>query len=130
MWTCKVVLESDKPVRAKQYPIPHSLRDKCRFDIEEMLKLGVVEPSSSSYRVHIVLIRKKDHKLRLCTDFTALNKMTRFDAEKMPITEEIFAKLAGCKFLSKIDFSKGYYQIPLSPQSKKKCYSPIGLLQY
>ena len=132
MWTCKVVLESDKPVRAKQYPIPHALRDECRSEIEEMLQLGVVEPSSSSYRAPIVLIRKKDHKLRLCTDFRALNKVTRFDAEPMPNTEEIFAKLAGCKFLSKMDFSKGYYQIPLSPESKEKLafYSPIGLLQY
>ena len=90
----------------------------------------MVEPSSSSYRSPIVLIRKKDHKLRLCTDFRALNKVTRFDAEPMPNMEEIFAKLAGCKFLSKMDFFKGYYQILLSPESKKKLafYSSIGLL--
>ena len=76
-----MVLENDEPVRAKQYPIPHALRDECRSEIEEILKRGVVEPSSSSYPNPIVLLRKKDHKLRLCTDIRALNQVTRFNAE-------------------------------------------------
>ena len=88
MWTCKVELETDTPVRAKQYPIPHALMDECVSEIKEMLDLGIVEPSSSPYRAPIVLIRKKDTKLRLCTDFRALNKVTKYDAEPMPNTEK------------------------------------------
>ena len=39
--------------------------------------------------------------------------------ESVLFTEDIFAKLAGCKFLSKMDFSKGFYKISLSSSSKK-----------
>ena len=91
MWSCDVPLLTDKPVRAKQYPIPHALMTECKKEIQDMLKLGIIEPSNSPYRAPIVLIRKKDGKLRLCTDYRALNKVTKFDAEPMPSAEEIFA---------------------------------------
>ena len=78
-----------------------------------MLDLGVVEFSTSPYRAPIVVVRKSNGKLRICTDFRALNRITRFNAEPMPSSNEIFAKLKGCKYLSKLDFAMGYYQIPL-----------------
>ena len=80
----------------------------------------------------IVVVRKSNGKLRICTDFRALNRVTRFNAEPMPSSNEIFAKLKGCKYLSKLDFAMGYYQIPLTESSKEltSFYSPLGLVHY
>ncbi len=55
-----------------------------------------------------------------------------FDAEPMPNIEEMFSKLAGYNFISKLDLSKGYWQVPLDEASRE--YSafeaPQGLFQF
>ena len=50
MWSCDINLSTDKPIRAKQYPIPYSLVGECKSEIQRMLDLGVVEFSTSPYR--------------------------------------------------------------------------------
>ena len=58
-------------------------------EIQDMLDLGVIEPSISPYSSPIVLVPKKDGSVRFCIDFRRLNKVTEFDAELMPNMEEI-----------------------------------------
>lgn len=75
-------------------------------EVRNMLDLGVIEKSESPYCSPVVIVKKKDLSNRFCIDFHALNKITVFDAEPMPSMEAIFAKLAGHKFISKLDLSK------------------------
>jgi hypothetical protein len=63
-------------------------------------------------------VKKKDGTNRVCIDFGALNRVTVFDAEPMPNIENMFAKISGYKYWSKIDLCKGYWQIPLSMETK------------
>ena len=64
------------------------------------------------------MVRKKDGSIRFCVDFRKLNKVIMFDPEPMPNPEDLFAKLKKGKYLSKIDLTKGYWQIPMSERSK------------
>ncbi len=50
----------------------------------------------------------------------------------MPNADDIFAKLAGHSFFSKLDMSKGYWQVPLSELAKPKTafQTPAGLYQF
>jgi len=45
-----------------------------------------------------------------------LNKVTICDVEPMPNADEIFARLARHNYFSKIDISKGYWQVPVSDE--------------
>ena len=45
-------------------------------EIDEMIELGVIEPSISPYSSPIVLVPKKDGSVRFCIDFRKLNKVT------------------------------------------------------
>ena len=80
----------------------------------------------------MIIVKKKDNTNRFCIDFRVLNKITVFDAEPMPSMEQIFAKLAGYRFISKLDLSKGYWQIALSDRSKPYTafQTPLGLFQF
>ena len=80
----------------------------------------------------MIIVKKKDNTNQFCIDFRVLNKITVFDAEPMPSMEQIFAKLAGYKFISKLDLSKGYWQIALSDRSKPYTafQTPLGLFQF
>lgn len=127
-----IELMTNGPVRIKQYPLPFHTENTIKEEVEKMLQLKVIEPSSSPYCAPIVIARKKDGTNRFCVDFRKLNNITVFDSEPMPNPESIFAKMSGKKFVSKIDLSKGYWQVPMDHQSKHLTAfsTPCGLFQF
>ena len=114
----KIELTSLDPIRLKPYPIPFNTEETIREEVEKMLKLNVIEPSSSPYSAPIVIARKKDGTNRFCIDFRKLNNVTVFDAEPMTNPDSIFSKITGKHYISKIDLSKGYWQVPMDDDSK------------
>ena len=129
---CEIKTETTTPVRVKSYPIPHSKIDTVKDEIKQMLDLGVIEPSSSPYNAPIVLAKKKDGTTRFCIDFRRLNLVTEFDGEGLPDVDVLFNKLGKAKFFSKIDLTKGYWQIPMEEKDKPKTAfnTPLGLFQW
>ena len=127
-----IKLTTDTPVRVKQYPLPYSMMQAVNDEVRSMIELGVIERSESPYCSPVIIVKKKDNTNRFCIDFRVLNKITVFDAEPMPSMEQIFAKLASYKFISKLDLSKGYWQIALSDRSKPYTafQTPLGLFQF
>ena len=113
-----ILLTTGIPVYSKPYPLPHSMQEVVEDELDSMLKLGVIEPSSSPYASPIVLVRKPDGTNRVCVDFRKLNKITVFDPEPMPQISQIFSKLKGDRFFSTFDVTKGYWSIPMREQDK------------
>ena len=91
---CEIKLTSDDPVRSKLYPVPHSTREIIQQEVRNMLDIGIIERSNSSYSSPVVLVPKKDQTVRFCIDYRKLNRITVFDTEPMPNPEELFALLA------------------------------------
>lgn len=81
-----------------------------------MIEMGIV---GSPYASPLVIVKKPDGSDRYCVDFRSLNAKTIFDAEPIPGQSEIFAKLANDRYFSKIDLSKGYWQIPMKEENKE-----------
>ena len=92
----------------------------------------MIERSKSPYSSPIVLVAKKDGTIRFCIDFRKINKATIFDSEPMPELEGVFASMAGRTYFSKIDLTKGYWQIPLTARAREitAFETPLGLFQY
>ncbi|KAK7114491.1 hypothetical protein V1264_000546 [Littorina saxatilis] len=116
----EVHLTSNVPVRSKPYPIPFQARESLKKDIDNMLKMGVIRESSSPYSSPVVVVKKKDGTNRVCIDFRKVNKITVFDPEPMPTAADLFRRLTGSKIFSKIDLSKGYWQIPVREEDIPK----------
>ena len=74
-----------------------------------MLDLGVIEPSKSQWASPI----KKDGDIRICIDYRRLNSVTAADPYQMPWVDDLLDRLGRAKFLSTIDLTKGYYQVPV-----------------
>ena len=49
-----------------------------------------------------------------------MNAVTKFDNEPMGTQKALMVKLRNDKFFTKIDMSKGYWQIPMKKGSKAK----------
>ena len=58
--------------------------------------------------------------------------VSRFDAYPMPPVDELLDCLGTAHFFPTLDLTKGYWQIPLSPETKEKTAfsTPYGLYQY
>ena len=66
-------LITDQPIRSKPYPVPQAMKAVISKKISDMLKLGVIERSSSGYASPVVLVKKKDESVRFCIDFRKVN---------------------------------------------------------
>ena len=78
-----------------------------------MINMGVIRESTSLYASPVVVVKKKDNTNRVCVNYRKLNKLTVFDPRPMPTAEHLFQKLTRDKLYSKIDLSKGYWQIAI-----------------
>lgn len=112
----------------KPYPILYALQDKVKRELQQMMDLGIIEETDSPYSAPVVLIKKKDNSLRFCVDFRELNKITVFDPRPMPRIDAILNKISKAKFISKLDLTKGYWQVPLDDDAKRKSafVTPFG----
>ena len=130
--THKIELLDAKPVKVKQRTIPYATREAVKMEIDEMLKSGIIEPSDSPYSSPIVMVKKPAGGWRLCNDYRKVNAISKDDAEPMPEIEHIMSNLAGSKHFSKIDLTKGFWQVPLEEETKKitAFSTPDGLFQY
>ena len=128
----KVVLNSETPVYKRPYTMPYAVREKVEQEVKNMLNAGIVEKSKSAYGAPIVVVQKKDASMRLCIDYRGLNEITVFDPQPMPKLDDIFNKLGKAKFISKIDCTKGFWQIPLEESAKEKSgfVTPFGHFQF
>ena len=116
----EVKLTSDERIRSKPYTIPYSARESLKRDIQDMEKMGVIRETKSPYSSPVVIVWKKDGTNRVCVDFRKLNRITEFDPTPMPTAEDILQKMSKAKYLSRIDLSKGYWQIPVAAKDIPK----------
>lgn len=117
---CHLELTTDTPVHVKQYPLPFATRENVEKEVDEMRTLGIIEEAHSPYNSPVLIVRKADQTNRLVVDFRKLNSILVGDSEPMPRADTVFANVGEAKYFSKVDFVKGYWQIPLSIESKPK----------
>ena len=87
-------------------------------EIENMLQQNIIERSCSEF-CNPIRIVKKSGEVRICLDARFLNKVIASDNESPPRIEELLQKHEGAIYFSTTDLVKGYWQIPLNPESKK-----------
>lgn len=127
-----IELTTDEPVRAKSYPIPYTQREVIAKEVEEMMKMKIIRPSKSPYAAPPVIVRKPDGTNRFCVNYKKLNTVTIFDGEPMPCPDDVYIELRGKKYRTKMDLTKGYWQISIHPNSIEKTafVTPDGVYEF
>jgi len=120
------------PIKLSPYRVSSAKADVIKKKLDDMLKLGVIEPSTTPWSAPVVLIPKPDKTLRFCVDYRRLNKVTIPDAFPMPRIDDLIDKVGKAKFLTKIDLSKGYWQVPLQEEAVpiSAFVTPFGHFQW
>ena len=95
-------------------------KDKIKQEIEGLMKDGIVRPSHSPWSSPVMAVPKQDGSVRVCVDFRAINKHTKRDRYPLPRIDELLAKVGKASFLTTLDLSKGYHQVPLTADTMPK----------
>ena len=116
----------------RPYRVPEARQAAIRAETEKMLTAGLIEESLSEWSSPIVMVSKPDGSLRFCNDFRKVNEISKFDAYPMPRVDELLEKIGNARYITTLDLTKGYWQIPLTPRAKEKTAfaTPDGLFQY
>jgi transposase InsO family protein len=109
-----------KPVRSRPYPLSPYVQKEVNAEIDRMLSLEVIEPAKSEWVSPLVAARKANGKIRVCLDSRKLNEITVKDRYPIPHINRILGRLESSKYLSSIDLSDAFWQIPLEKSSREK----------
>ena len=117
--THEIKLNTDEPVYCKPYKVPINMVSKVNDELKQMLEQGIIERSNASYASPMVIIKKKNSdSLRLCIDYTRLNRISVIDPMPQQDIEDVLAKLSNSQLFSTFDACKGFYAIPMDDSSK------------
>ena len=94
--------------------------EELERQLKEYTDNGWIRPSMSPYGAPILFVKKKDGTIRMCTDYRALNKITKKNVYPLPRIDELLDRLQGARFFTKIDLRQGYHQIRIKEADVEK----------
>jgi hypothetical protein len=98
------------------------LLPKVKQELEHMENLGVIrrldDDEVTEYLSPMVVVPKKNGRVRICVDLTKLNENVMRPRHQLPSVDETLARLGQGKIFSKLDANSGFFQIPLAKQSQ------------
>ena len=101
----------------RQNPV---VRDIEQHQVKEMLRDGVIRPTSSPWASPVVMVKKKDGSMRFCVDFWKMNDPTINDAHPLPRIDDTLESLHGSQYFTTLDLKSGYWQVPIKEEDKEK----------
>ena len=93
-----------QPIFLKARPVPYALEEKVEQELQRLEAEGIIyKVSQSDWAAPVVLVPKKDCSLRVCGDYKmTVNKWADVDQYPLPNTEDLFATLAGDRYLARL----------------------------
>jgi hypothetical protein len=122
-----------KPVRQKLCSVHPKKTVAIKAEVEKLLKSGFIYPVPLIEWVsNIVLVTKKQGKIRVCVDYRDINKACRKDNYSTPFIDQIIDNYTGSVILYFMDGFSGYNQIEflLIDQHKPTFICPWGNFSY
>lgn len=107
------LIEGAKPFVSRQYHYSPEMERRIGREVDSMLRRDIIEPSKSPVYSPIVPVCKTDGTLRLCLDSRKLNDLTVKDKFPIPNIPHMLTRIQKVKYISSIDLSKAFWQVPL-----------------
>ena len=118
----KIMTTDPFPVSQPYRRIPPCLWWEVKEHIQTLLNKGIIRESKSSYAAPIVVVRKKNGKLRMCFDYRKLNSKIQRDVYPLPRIQESLEANGGAK----------YHQVEVAEEDRAKTafVTPFGLYEW
>ena len=110
MYQHQIHLSKDaKPVAQRRYRMNPNYAAKVMEEINKLLRVGFIRPvKQATWLSPIVVVPKKNGKIRVCVDYRKLNAATFTDAFPLSSTDKVLDAVAGHEVYSFLDEFNGY----------------------
>nr|GEW13177.1 putative reverse transcriptase domain-containing protein [Tanacetum cinerariifolium] len=98
-------------VAKSPYRLAPSELEELSGQLKELQGKGFIRPGSSPWGAPVLFVKKKNGSFRMCIDYRELNKLTIKNRYPLPRIDDLFDRLQGSQFFSKIDLRSGYHQL-------------------
>ncbi|KAH0644892.1 hypothetical protein KY284_032776 [Solanum tuberosum] len=105
------LLLDTQPISISPYCMAPTELKELKEQLNDLLAKGFILPSISPWVAPVLFVRKKDGSLRMCIDYSQLNKVTIKNKYPLPKIDDLFDQLQGASYFSKIDLRSGYHQL-------------------
>ena len=113
--------ENTKPIRQRQHRLNPKYSLMVKEELDKLLRVGFIYPVPYSEWVSsMVMVPKKNGKLRICQDYRQLNAVTLKDYFPLPFTDSILDAVAGHECYSFLDGFSGYNQVQIAKEDRLK----------
>jgi len=117
--THHIQLVDEMPCWQASYPIPESMRDEVENELRRLERNGIIEEDNETkFNSPLMVIRKPTGGLRLVNNFVKLNEKTVKERYDMKNAHELIYRVAGAKYISRIDLNSFYFQLNLAPECR------------
>ncbi|GKV39170.1 hypothetical protein SLEP1_g46978 [Rubroshorea leprosula] len=129
------IAEGFRPYKQPPRRMSAEVTLKVKEEIERLIKAGFIRTCRyAEWLSNVVLVLKKNGKLRVCVDFRNLNLATPKDEYPMPIADLLVDGVARHKILSFMDGHSGYNQIFIAdadvPKTAFRCPGAVGTFEW
>lgn len=114
------IIPGSSPPCGSVYRMSPSELDELKKQLMELIAHGFIRLSKSSYGAPVLFVKKKDGSMRMCIDYRALNKITVKNKYPLPRVDELFDRVRGARYFSKIDLRSGYHQVRIAEEDIEK----------
>jgi hypothetical protein len=86
-------------------------------DINKLLIIGFIKLVEEVTQLSLIMVvHKKNGKLKVCVDFRKLNATTKKDLYSLPFTNEVINTVVGHEVYTFLDGFSGYHQILIASE--------------
>jgi len=114
----EIHVPTGKQIYVPPRQIKPTILDAFRKEIDDMHTAGVIEPSHAKHNTPLLAVMKSNGKLRICADLRALNRICEKFEWEFPRLDLALTKMTTSTIFSKIDLTSGFWQLPLSQNSR------------
>ena len=115
--THHIDVQGHPPIKQRYRVVSPKVQEALYKEVDRMLAEGVIKESFSEWSTPIVMAKKANGGYHLCLDFRKLNAVSKKDAYPIPYMSDILKQLKASKYISTIDLSSAFNQIPLDEAS-------------
>ena len=126
------IITKGPPVHAKFRRLSPAKLEAAKQVFRELEAQNICQKAASPWSSPLHMVQKKDGSYRPCGDYRRLNNITVGDHYPLPNISDVTSYLEGSRIFSKLDLTKGYYQIPMAPEDipKTAVTTPFGTFTF